>query len=315
MKGSRRFAAGGRVTRIVGTPPRDPGEPAAPVSPRLAPAGSHRPVMGPAGGPAGSHPRPACLLGEGWRRWPRRTRRAGGRWTLLAVRSHAAGSGGRPAPRGAGDLARAASSRLRRHRHRRRRHRPHCQPTRRRLRSSLPHQEQVNEFGPTGLQPVPTRPAGRTRGGPLGTDQRQDQSCDEKQQATSVEVAMAPGRGLSVGPAARVQAPCGRDPGSPRPPIAPLGAAGSLLVVARGTRPVYLRPWLSAGRGWRRRPRRSRHAGAGGLRYGARSRAAELGAAERPAPAGGRVWAALVRAVPLRDDCPTIKGNGGAARR
>jgi hypothetical protein len=78
----------------------------------------------------------------------------------FGVRSHATGSGGRPAPQGAGDLARAASSRLRRHRHIRRRHWPHCQPTRRRLRSSLPHQEQVNEFGPTGLQPVPTRPAG-----------------------------------------------------------------------------------------------------------------------------------------------------------
>jgi hypothetical protein len=44
------------------------------------------------------------------------------RWTFLAVRSHATGSGGRPAPRGAGDLARAASSRLRCHRHIRRRH-------------------------------------------------------------------------------------------------------------------------------------------------------------------------------------------------
>jgi hypothetical protein len=112
--------------------------------------------------------------------------------------------------------------------------------------------------------------------------------CDESSKGASAEVAMAPGRGLSSDQPPGCRLLAGRDPGSPRPPIAPLGAAGSVLVVARGTRPVYLRPWLSAGRGWRRRPRRSRHTGAGGLRYGARSRGAELGAAERPAPAGGK---------------------------
>jgi hypothetical protein len=46
--------------------------------------------------------------------------------------------------------------------------------------------------------------------------------------------------------------------------------------------------------------------------YGARSRGADLGAAERPAPAGGEgVWAAFARAAPPRDDCQMIKGNGG----
>jgi hypothetical protein len=84
--------------------------------------------------------------------------------------------------------------------------------------------------------------------------------------------------------------------GSPRRLSPPSGVRGlpptcygTRRVVARGTRPVYLRPWLSAGRGWRRRPRRSRHPGAGGLRYGARPRGADLGAAERPAQAGGRL--------------------------
>src|SRR5690242_9212909 len=46
-------------------PPRDPGEPTAPLSPRLVSAGFHRSVMGRAGRPAGSRPRPAWLLGEG----------------------------------------------------------------------------------------------------------------------------------------------------------------------------------------------------------------------------------------------------------
>jgi hypothetical protein len=122
------------------------------------------------------------------------------RWTLLAVRSHATGSGGRPAPRGAGDRARAASSRVRRRRHLRRRHRPHCQPARRRLQSSLPHQEQVNEFGPTGLQPVP-HTACRTEGPGAALwvlTSGPDRPCDESSRGRA-EVAMAPGRGLCPG--------------------------------------------------------------------------------------------------------------------
>jgi hypothetical protein len=119
------------------------------------------------------------------------------RWTLLAVRSHTTGSGGRPAPRGAGDLARAASSRLRRHRHIRRRHRPRCRPTRRRLRSSLPHQEQVNEFGPTGLQPVPTRPAGRKGQGRAlwALTSGLDRSCDESSRGPAPRWRWRPGVG------------------------------------------------------------------------------------------------------------------------
>jgi hypothetical protein len=176
--------------------------------PVWCPRAPTRPVMGRAGGPPGSRPRPACLLGERDGNvlagpagqvqmdpfWPSdRTR-------LKAAAARAAG---------AGDLARAASSRLRRHRHIRHRQRPHCQPTRRRLRPSLPHQEQVNEFGPTGLQPVPTRPAGRKdQGRPLGTDQRQGQSCDESSRAPAPGWRWRPGRGFSWDQPP-VQVPCG----------------------------------------------------------------------------------------------------------
>jgi hypothetical protein len=66
MKGSRRFP-------VLGTghadcrnfSPRDPGEPAEPLSPVWRPRAPTPSVMGRAEGPAGSHPRPACLLGEG----------------------------------------------------------------------------------------------------------------------------------------------------------------------------------------------------------------------------------------------------------
>jgi len=211
MKGSRRFP-------VLGTghadcrnfSPRDPAEPAEPLSPVWRPQAPTPSVMGRAVGPAGSHPRPACLLGEGSSEVL-----AGPAVQVqidpLAVRSHTTGSGGRPAPRGAGDLARAAASRLRRHRPLRRGHRPHCRPTRRRLRSSLPHQEQVNEFGPTGLQPVPTRPAGRKdQGRPLwALTSGLDRSCDETSKGASAEVAMAPRAWALPGPAARVQASCG----------------------------------------------------------------------------------------------------------
>jgi hypothetical protein len=46
-------------------PPRDPGEPAEPLSPRLAPASSHPICYGTRGGLGRFTSRPACLLGEG----------------------------------------------------------------------------------------------------------------------------------------------------------------------------------------------------------------------------------------------------------
>jgi hypothetical protein len=101
-------------------------------------------------------------------------------------------------------------------------------------------------------------------GGPLGTDRGQNRPRDESSRGQRRGGDGARAWALP-GPPARCRLLAGRDPGSPRPLIAPLGAAGSLLVVARGTRPVYIRPWQSAGRGRPCRPRPSRHAGAGGL--------------------------------------------------
>jgi hypothetical protein len=137
--------------------------------PRLAPGGLPPICYGTRGGPGRFTSPPGMAPGRRWRRCPRRTRRAGADGPFWPSDRTRRGAAGGPRRGERGDLARAASSRLRRHRHMTRRHRPHCQPTRRRLRSSLPHQEQVNEFGPTGLQPVPTRPAGWTdQGRPFG---------------------------------------------------------------------------------------------------------------------------------------------------